>query len=438
MTRRMTLGGRLGIVMMTGSLATGALLFTPAVAEEIEAEVTKAAVYQHPRTKVAPEILTSEVPPGAVCVVRPDLCPDAISPVTDPIPGAIDSVQDGERDNPPPQAQVGPGQIAVSLLGGQPDYHAGIFFELPPIPEGQTYETVVIKMQEAQPTYHSNSPAFRQAVLAAAAQIREDSRGPSEFEKILSEQPVDSMPIMVEACPFTEEFADGVGQSSAEIPGFECLFGATGVRDDSGEWSFNLNFAAGAWADGTLPYQGVYFRPADAQNLAYGDKDPSTQSRVTFQVDTVTLEVPFVAAAAPPPAFQPQPQPQPTTQPAPPPSTGGSSGGFTPTTSAPIVTEQPQTSEPAVVAPPAQQPAAPAAPPVAAPLPINSETPGFWYIWLLLPVFAGGMYMTAQALTAPVEVVAATSREGAMTRLIERQKAAGQGMRPGAPRLVQL
>ncbi len=409
-SRGATLRRRIGVSLMVASMGVGASIMTLAPAgaqsasdaEPTPLEVEKTAYYITNAGRAVPDTLTSEFPPGVVCVVRPELCPESLEPVTGPIGDGVGEVENLESE---PQGTAPPGSLPVSIFAGETRYNAAVKVVLPELAPGQELGRFVLRLGETQPTYHSSSPAFRQAVLAAVASAGAGEPNQEEFQKVLGEDPVESAVIGVEACPTTEAFEAGDGQPEENQPEIDCIFGSNGVRLDDGTWEFDLTFAAEAWYSGSLANEGIFLRSTGAPNLAFGDPDTSTMAQVTLVPDTAEAAVEQQPESAPPAPFTPSNDnsSSPSFESAP-----ASSGNiFAPpaSTTPEVAAEQPA---PEVVEVPSQPVAAPA-------VPLGDATSP-WWIWLLVPVFLAGMYLTAQSLTT--EVVLAAEREGAMSRLI--------------------
>lgn len=448
-TARIRRTRRLGVSLMGTSLLAGAVLTAvspAAVAQEgpskpettTPVELEKTAYYSYPVNEAAPNTLTSEFPPGVVCIVRPEACPESLDPVGEGVEGAIGAVEENEPDSP--QDAVPPGTLPVGVYGGAIRYESAIKFPTPDVGDEQV-DSYTLVMSHEQPTYDSSSPAFRQAVLAALTCARDCDQ--DQFAKTLETSPLDQGVLGVEACPFTAPFSAGPSQAPPEndkgdyAQPVDCLYGDTGTVLEDGTWLFDLTFAVQAWQDGSLANEGIILRPVGVENLAYGDPDPSKNSQVTF-------------AAAGEAAQSTSPAPEPVEPFEPGPGSSGdftadgsaSGGGFTSSPSGGISNE--------VFAPPVTAPADPGAPapevadgvvdgggqdtttvvPVAG---VTDEGPGSaWWMWLLVPVFGGGAWVTAQSLTAEVALGTA-DRSGAMTRLIAQNQA-----RPSAAPMVRV
>lgn len=439
---------RLGAVLMSTSLAMGVLLATlsPATAQEepqapedtAPLELEEIAYWTYPVGSALPPTLTSEFPPGVICIVRPEACPESLNPVSETVEGGLEGAKDNEPDAP--RDPVPPDSLPVAIQNGVKRHEAAAKFSLER-PTGQLIDRFVVVLGETQPTYHSSSPAFRQAVLAALTCPRGCDQ--DQFNKVLEKQPAESAVLGVEACPFTAPFEPGPSQAPPEDGHpVDCLYGTNGVRvpGADGVWVFDLTFAAMAWSDGTLENHGVLFRPVGAPNLAYGDPDPTTTAQVTLE---------SAGAAA---AMETSPEPtggfgdngggsgEPFT-PAPSggdsfgsggggfsssPSGGISSDSFAPpaTTSPDEMGSAPQVAEPAPA--PGEEPAVAPVAGVTGDEPVGSA----WWVWLLVPVFAAGAWLTAQSLTADLAFAEAGQRPGAMTRLIARRHGGGTTSTP--------
>jgi len=413
---------RLGLAMMASSIALGgaAMQLGPAGAsaqtgEPQDIEVVKQAIYTTTAGRSTPDTLTSEFPPGFLCVLVPQTCPSEIAPVGDAVAGVTAGVEAGPEE---PEPLTPPDSLPVSIVSGVTHYESALQIVVPAVADGQQLDQFVLQLDAIQPTYHSSSPQFRQAILALFASIASRTPEADEFQKALEAAPIDVAPIGIEACPVVTSFVAG-NQGEAARPEIDCVFGTNGVYvgdatgQSTGMWEFDLTFAAQAWLEGLLPNEGIFLRPTAAPNLAFGDPDSSTFAQVTFS-NAVRGVFETSEASAPvssvPPASPANPSN--TSTAASQPLTTGSA--FAPPANVPL--------EPSVapgqpeVAPSSDLPVTDNGQLVTAALDLEPATSA-WWVWLLVPVFLAGMYLTAQSLTT--EVVLAAERRGAMTRLID-------------------
>lgn len=440
---------RLGALLMLLSLAGALLLATlsPAVAQEDEetptVEPEKTAQYSNPESDTyTPNTATEEVPPGVVCIVFSQVCGEETQTVTGPVNEQLDQGQ--EQSQAAPVQPTPPEGLTMSINQGEIRYTSGVRYPQPDVPESQRIDSYVLSFdQDNDFTFHSESPAFRQAALAAVAAVgaQDPEVFQEEFQKALAEEPANTEQVMgLEACPFTQPFEATEHPQTAdrsELPrnedgtlAIDCILGANGQYDEETQtWSFDLTLAANAWASGDAPAEGLYIRPTASENVAYGDPDPSTNAQVVLQP----------AARAATESSEPPPPPEPLDSggdSAAAPGTDASSGATTTTTPSgagnqpvfgqpPSTTssdEQPSVAEPAATAAPAeQQPAQQPAEQVQAAGEQAPTTP--WWVWLLVPTFLGGAFMVTESLTAEAVVAAGGGRSGAMTRLIEKRAA---------------
>lgn len=431
------LRARVGAGLIAGSTAL-ALVAVPGgglAQEEPESEpveVQKDAVYARSSGEAAPNAVTSEFPPGVVCLVIPPFCGEGAAQITDPI---NDGLQENDPEDTPddqsPRQFRAPNTVTVAQNSGEQRYAGGLKFATPEVADGEEIDSATLILHETRPTYHTSSPFFRQMILAALAGIRDQEAAFEEAEKAIMNR--DTYPateadvgnVGVEICPFTEPFDEGTNNWD-DTPAFDCIFGANGERvevEGGFVWEFDLTFTLQAWLDGTLPNEGLYLRATNAPNLAFGDPDTSWQAQISFgsqghsappELALQTVKASSASTFVPPPANDassssgsssgttsnqgtgfPAPQAFPT---------GDSSGGGA---GAPVQEPAPVTAAPDQQT--ATQPVAATSQPV---------TP--WWVWLLVPTFLAGMFMTSQSLTTGVEVAAV--REGAMSRLIQQRR----------------
>lgn len=349
--------------------ATTASATTPT---EVEQAIDASAVFAHPASDGIPKGVFGIANPSLICIFAP--CPPEASEVIALISDPLGATQDVHGQATPVQA-LPEDSIAVSLRFGAREFESAIRFEVPPPPSGQQYQRFEVVLPQADPTFHTSSPTFRDAVNAAFILVRdEDPEGAADrLMQGLTNQPIDQQVLEVRACPlrvaFTPTESPSVAQS-ADIPRDEfgaidmaCQFGAFGVYDDAGSWSFDLTRAANAWSSGELENHGLMIMPVRTNFVGLGDEDPSTNAQVTFPDLAVTLRTltePLGSGF-----FVPDPAPVPPNLAAP---------------SAP----SPVTIAPAPITPPAS--GAPIAPDVAPQAPVTAPAP--------VPV-AGGFDLSA-------------------------------------------
>lgn len=419
-------------------------------ADEVETqdiEVTETAVYAHPVTDALPPTLTESVPPQAVCIVAPDLCPEELRPVTDGIGGAIGTGQDEAPSTP--LAPVDEDSIAVSYFAGHEHYESALKFELPEVPEDHEVTSFKLYLPVTQPTGDFSSPAFRDIVTSIFLTISDQDPAAfvERFVEAVQSEPVqaDNDFLRMEACALTKPFepSDQPQTQDAEedMPrdeprqegetgprAVDCLLGGTGVRDEEGEhWVFDLTFAVDAWASGESENHGLLIRPAGVPNLAFGDPDSTTFAQIALDVGGASAET---ETAEPPPPLDGLGEagtqesgggPDQATsggdfEEAPAPGGAPSSDGQD--LESPQVADEPEMGDEPARSEPVDEPVAADSGTQQA-TPAGSAAPSPW-TWLLVPVFAGGAWLVTRALTAPVAAAAAGGgNAGAMSRLIE-------------------
>jgi len=440
-TTRNRLRARLGAGLIAGSMALAVLAIPGggAAQEEPEpqpVEVSKDAVYIRSSGEAAPNTLTSEFPPGVICLVVADqfpgggaLCGEETAPVLDPVNEQLTETDpENTPDDQSPQQVRAPNTITVAQNSGEQRYAGGIEFAVPAVAEDQDLVSALLVFNETEPTYHTSSPFFRQMMLAALAGVRDRDAAQDEATKAIMNEGGQYPPadrevgdVGVEVCPFTEPFEDG-SNLWEDTPSFDCIFGANGERietEDGWEWHFDLTFTLMAWQDGTLENHGLYVRATQAPNLAFGDPDTSWQAQISFGSagSGIPPEIALVTTAASTPSVFVPPPSQDTSS-----SGSGSQGTVFPAPRAFPGTQGPAPTvsggQPGPAVAPQQPVAQPAAQPVLASSPV---TP--WWVWLLVPTFLFGMFMVSQSLTA--QAGSTVVREGAMTRLI-RQRNTGE------------
>lgn len=404
------------------------LVAVPASAQEDsqQAEVTAQGYYTAPTKEALPPILVEEFPPGVVCILQPEFCSPDAQALTDPIEGVIT----GAEIPAGPVQPVPPGSLPVGLLGGHRRYASVLDFALPPAPENPFVERFDLILSE-EGSFAVESPAFLALVRAFISQV--DEQGPEPFQKFFEAVAsgdaalVETEPTGIEACPIVEPWEPGENQDAANLPAYDCAFGANGERQEDGTWRFPLAFAMQAWLDGLIPFHGLYLGPVGPENLEYGDPDFSSNFAIYLSGQEAAAEAApryeFVATEGLDDSFGPVGGPVST--PSGPSGGGGFGGGtsvgggsgFTPAPSNGFddggtdLAGAPDVAEP--VPGPADSPRAagpdrPAGEPVSATLPLQ--------MWLLLPLGLSFAALFARAVSAEPIPVAAT-RAGALTKL---------------------
>lgn len=381
---------------------------------------------------------------------------ELIAQINEQYTGGVGQLQ--EADPGAPADPVPPGALPVSVAFGQAHYRAAIQFALPAVPEGDRVDEFTVYFPQGNPTFSNASPALRQAVLATLTCARETETGfvkppdaevgrceMAEFEKVAADPANDlrdDTPLPFQLCPVGPDpvsgedaptWVEGASQSEDDLPTANCLLGSLGEElelDGTTYWAFDLSLAMAAWADGTLPYEGMVFLPGAAENFAFGDPETTYNKQVTLMNEGIQYAFATSPKPAPPAPFTPPPTTTTTNTAAPPATSGGGDlFGTPPTPAANSPVSVPQSSTPPATT--TEQPAVAGgndAPAVSQP---NQEvvaqpaaTPGGsdWYVWLLLIPFLLGAYLLSRSLEEEAVLVAERGG-GAMTRLLERQAA---------------
>lgn len=458
---RLVTGGTLLLL----ALAVSTFGLAPATAQEDEGtpvEIEASTLYVSPATDAIPPILTSSVPPAAVCVVVPEACPETPEgvPSRGDVATGIGEAKDAAVDAP--VQPVPADSAAVSFLGGVPRYETALKFDAPAVPEGHDVMRFELTFPQSQPTYDASSPAFRRAVLAAFEAI--SSKEPADFVEglveALDEDPIDTSKVLAfEACPFLEEFTPGGAPQASDrdempqgedadgnpAPAVDCTYGGNGVYDEEAElWRVDLAFTAQAWADGELENHGVLLRPIGAPNLAFGDADTSTNAQLVLDITEVTAAMETAEAFDPgdfgdfddfedagkddlgspapaddfasddfagdPPSFDSGSD---VGAPLDSPEFPESASEDAPLTDAPAVADGLGGDEGTQLDTQATRPAG-----------STPHTP--WWVWTLAPLLMGGAYLTGSAVLAPAPALAAAGAGGggALTRMLAKHSAA--------------
>ena len=457
----------LGTLAMGAALFAGSVGLAPALAQEpgpeeeaqppaaaggSALEIEASTLYVSPTTDSIPPTLRNQFPPEAVCVVQPDFCPESSEPVRK---GVVDAARTVNENEPASPVQPVPSDTAaVSFLGGQTRYQTAIKFAVPDVPAGQEIISFTVTVPQSQPSYEAGSPAFRRAVLAVFETI-----GPQDpavladgLAAALEEDPAEVDPelIGIEACPLLSEFTPGGApqaspdtdlpqreEGDTKVVDVDCIFGTNAMRAEGDNWVFDLTFTAAAWASGELENHGLLLRPIGAPNLAFGDPDTSTTAQVALDLTEVTAAMETAEPAPPVEGMSADGFP-----PAEVADSGFGGGGFddggfddgagfddggfddagggfadagdfeeTPLSEDGEATPGAEVADPASGAPQATG------------VPAGNEGPAQpWWVWLLVPVFIGGAYVTTQALTgAAAGGTAAAVGGGALSRLMARR-----------------
>jgi hypothetical protein len=302
---------RSSLAVLAAVLAAPALASAPAAAAEEgteqEVEVTDTALYAASVGDALPSTLTRDVPPEALCVLEPQLCPQELDPVRTVLRDVVGTTQQVPAE---PIHPIPPDTVAVSYLAGKPRYQSALRFAVPAPPADDDYGLVELVLAQSDPTYHLDSPAFRRVVLGTFAALGEQDPQVAVdgvVDALEREDLVGTEQVMgIEACPLTEPFEPGgapfaqpdddIPRSSEddESPAVDCLFGSDGQYDEDEQvWRFDLTMAAAAWHAGELDNHGILLQPSGAPNLAFGDPDTSTNAQVVLDVTTAVLGMAF-------------------------------------------------------------------------------------------------------------------------------------------------
>jgi hypothetical protein len=377
-------------------------------------KAAKEAYYTFRTAGSLPPVLTKQVPPSAVCLVAP-------AQVCGPEVDALKVTLGLDKGLPIPDVPdfmlpqpVEPGTLPIGMIGGQTRYVSALRFDLPSIPKDALVEKFDLVLDEGSFTFSIESPAFRAAVLAGLSQY--PNQNPAALQAFLAGVAAGNPalaafePTGIEACLVRSAFTAGPSQDPAARPQADCLIGATGKRDmTAGTWTFDLAGIVQEWVDGA-PNEGIYFGPLGAQNVAYGDPDPSTNFQVSLKTAPAadgTGPRAVVATGEKPPELTDLPLSDSGVL-------GESLSDAGPVDNVSTI-GSPLGSSGVVGSVDTGATAKPASERRTLPDPSSP-----WWLWLLVPIGVAGCYALAQALDATPE--AATRRAGAMTRLVEARR----------------
>lgn len=357
--------------------------------------ISKQGYFTSKITGALPPVLVKEIPPAPVCLVVPQACTQDV----DALKVAL-SLNDGVPlpdipDYLVPQP-VPPGELPIGMIGGATRYTSTLQFQLPTIAPKSQVNRFDVVIPDGTIAFSIQSPAFRQAILTGLSQYPEQQ--PEVIQKFVDDVTQQNTalatfePTGIEACMITSAWEAGESQDPATIPKKDCIVGGLGKHDaGAGTWTFDLSGVLQAWLDGK-PNMGITLAPEGAQNVAYGDPDPSTNFILTLQsaaqaridVGPPLEELPIdtgvgVADEAPLDA-------------------GGISD------SGPSLVSGAGVSAPTQIGRGATRPKLIAS---------KSSTP--WWVWLIIPFVLGGAAALSIALDAVPDL--ATRRPGALTRL---------------------
>jgi hypothetical protein len=373
-------------------------------------KVTKEAYYTFRILGSLPPVLVKQVPPAPVCLVAPaQVC----GPEVDSLKKAlgldkgvpVPDVPDFQLPQP-----VAPGTVPVGLIGGQTRYVSALRFELPSIPKDALVEKFDLVLDEGSLTFSIESPAFRGAVLTALSQYPEQH--PEAIQSYLQGLAAGNPalagfePTGVEACILRQPFTAGASQDGTKRPAADCLTGGTGKHDATAKtWTFDISPIVQAWVDGE-PNEGIYLGPLGAQNVAYGDPDPSTNFQVSLNTTSGNGPRAVTSFGDKPADFSDSGS-----------SVLGGSLGSDLSVAGPVDNSNPFSAPLGSVSPSIGGTSGTATPAAATRRAAQSQASSAWWLWLLIPIGVAGCYALGQALDATPQVAA--RRPGAMTRLVQ-------------------
>jgi hypothetical protein len=377
---------------------------------------SRQAFYTAPATSSLPQVLVHEFPPGVVCIVVPQACPQGLQQIKQTLginPGIpIPASPDYQAPQP-----VLPNTLPVGMLGGKPRYLSFVKFDMPKIAADQKIDRFDLVLGQDQLTFAMESPAFRAAVLTALATY--EAKTPDPITAFLTSLADQSTPIVtpkptgIEACLVAKPWQDGASQDAAKAPKTDCLYGTTGRFDAAANtWTFDLSSVAQAWLDGAYPNEGIYLGPIGAPNVAYGDPDVSTNFLIslTSSGSATGVKPALRVATSPKPTDEVAAAPSPDLSP---PSGGGAVQGATLTAPSSDLS----TLSPGPVATSAPSPTTRLSTGTKPGRLASHHQKSLWYAWFWVPVALIGLLALLQGFetTAP----GTTGRqEGALTRLV--------------------
>lgn len=424
----------------------------------------KTAYFTSPTSNLIADQATSDT---AQCVVIPESCTPEAQQITGPIRDTI-IAGEGAADTAgaaAPAQPVPPDALPLGLLNGEQRYSSAVDIGPPPVGEGKSVDSYLISFQLSSASFAVESPAFREAVTAAISQA--GTGGPEAFQAFLSNVAGGGTPLLtpsfpgIEACVAEEAWPAGDNQPVENEPSVDPLFcSPAALPDENGVVTFDMTFPAQEALNSDPEFRldwsnGILIRPLAAQNLAYGDRDYSTNYYA--YIESLGENPPatsFNEVDNPtPPPFTPGGQNNGFENPISSGSTGSTGGGFSSpgrgsssggggftrpaTTGFGTGTGGQLPSSPAgsstgtamqltpgplggadVPAPEAAD--APLGAPAAdAQVPLNERSGSFPLIFLLLPAIIGGAFWYGRVLdAAPMTQVV---RAGAMTRLLRER-----------------
>jgi hypothetical protein len=378
------------------------------------AAVTRAAYYTASATTSLPQVLVHEFPPGVVCIVVPQACPQGLEQIKQTLginPGIpIPNTPDYQAPQP-----VLPNTLPVGLFGGKTRYVSDLRFDMPKIAADQHVDRFDLVLEQAPLSFSMESPAFRAAVLAALSTYEEKS--PDAIQSFLMSLADQSTPALttnatgIEACLVTKAWQAGDSQDIATAPKTDCLYGTTGKYDTaSNTWTFDLSSVAQAWLDGVYPNEGIELHPIGAPNVAYGDPDPSTNSLISLtSAGAATGATPTLRVAT-----SPKPTDDTSTAPAAT-DTGTDTSGSGGVLGSSLTAPSSDLLSPAPSTGPVTSTITSGSTKAKAKL-ASAHHKSLWYVWLWVPIALVGMLALLQGFeTRPVLV---SREEGALTRLV--------------------
>ena len=292
MQRAVRRAGAFGGLLVAAASLAGIVAPFPSAAQTDAtpkpAQVEREAYYTAEADGAVPATITSEFPPGIVCILVATACSTQTQPVTSPIGQVVEPVVTADTPDHQSPQPVEDGTLPVGMLGGKSRYTSYLKFVVPSdIPSGSLVDRFDLILRQEDVSYALESPAFRQAILAGL--VTYQNKTPDEFTKFVGAVANDTAPLTayaptgVEACAVTAAWPAGESQDAATQPARDCIFGANGTYDAAtGDWTFDLSLLAQAWLDGTTPNEGVYLGPIGAENLAFGDPDTSTNWQISL------------------------------------------------------------------------------------------------------------------------------------------------------------
>ncbi len=266
---------------------------------EQDAGIARQAYFTHPATDALPPLLFNGFPPSTACLVAglvgfPSVCAARSSAMPLEPLGLGDGLPEPSTPDSQLLSRSCPAPRRSGCCWARSATSRCCSSRCRPLPEGERIRLLRPGPPPGRPEHRhrvAGLPPARASTSSRSWRTPTPACSPRPWPASSSGELPCSAPPSPASRPArsSSEWNGGDAQDAAldgtRLPDSDCLKGTTSVFDPAaGAWTFDLTFAAQAWArlDDPWPTRAILLRPVGAPNLAYGDPDLSTNFIVSL------------------------------------------------------------------------------------------------------------------------------------------------------------